>query len=170
MIDVVIKAEDQITADVLKSFFSAHKNPVSMYINQTLGMQGQPVDAGVSVDEVGNVTVSRFTTDKGYILGEVDGVNVPSIALMDYNVLPVGKRYVNWETDRLYLYIKEEQGQPDVKVGAFQTLTDAVKQINSEAVNAAIKQLRDKQAAEEKAAEKTVKRLKKLGKPVPAKA
>jgi hypothetical protein len=69
---------------------------------------------------------------------------------MDYKELKDGLRYITIEGDRIYLFVKEPQGMPDPKIGAFKTLNDAVVEFNSESVKTALKQYADKKVADEK--------------------
>ena len=167
MIDVVLKAETQEVADTVKMFLTTYKEQVVGFTNQVLSTQGQKVDAGLKVVD-NTITVYQMNPDKGFVLGEVDAL--PPLELMDYQYLPEGQRYVTIEGDRVFLFIKEPQGTPDPKIGAFKTLNDAVIEFNSESVKTALKQYSEKKAAEEKARLKDEKRAIRLGKHVSVEA
>lgn len=160
MQDLIIKAETQEVANTLKLFITTYKEQVNDFTNRVLTSQGTPVDAGVVV-EGDDLVIYQMNPNKGFVLGEITQtlpMDAP-VAVMDYSTLADGKRYVTIEGDRIFLFIKEPQGTPDPKIGAFKTLNDAVKEFNSESVKTAIKNFSDKKAAEAKEAKRTEKRL-----------
>lgn len=164
MIDVIIKAETQDVADTVKTFITTYKEQVVGFTNQVLTAQGKPVDAGLKVVD-NTITVYAMNPDKGFVLGEVvqDMDNtVDPIRLMNYTQLGDGLRYVTIEGDRIYLFLKEPQGTPDPKLGAFKTLNDAVVEFNSQSVKDAMKAYAEKKAADEKNRKKDEDRVKRI--------
>jgi hypothetical protein len=162
MIDITIKAETQDVADAAKLFLTTYKEQVVGFTNQVLQAQGAQVDAGLKVID-DTIVIYQMNPDKGFVLGEVKATEgEASIAVMKYPDLPDGQRYVTIEGDRIFLFLKEPQGTPDPKIGAFKTLNDAVTEFNSQSVKDALKNYADKKAAQEKTAKRDENRLARL--------
>lgn len=166
---ISISAETEDVKKMFIQFLSNYKVQIAQYINQVLGNNGTPVDAGVDVDTVNEtVKVYQVSPDKGFVIGNAGESSTPS--LQQYQSLPVGSRYLIYEDNRVLLYLKEETGKPDTKIGAFRTLSDAVTEFNSEEVGKALKQIAEYKAAkakEQKRTENRIARLKKQGVELP---
>jgi len=174
MIDFVVKTETEQVKNGVQMFLTTYKEQVAQFLQTVISNEGVPVDPGVHVID-GQLTIFELDPDKGYVLGETEASteDLP-LQLMKYTNLEVGKRYVIQSGDgKLYLCLKTAVGKPDPKFGAFKTLNDSVKELNSDSVKEVMTKWKEKEDAMEKVDAKTQKRLEKLasqGIQVPVKA
>lgn len=161
MIEFKINAETDKAKHALVQFLDNYKETIVTYINTIIGNDGTPVDAGITVDGDDNVTIYQLAPDKGYVLGEEKQGELP-MQLKQYKNVETGDRYIVPEQDRIVLHIKTEQGKPDVKLGVFKTLSDAVTEFNSDSVKEVIKNYNDRENAIAKREAKQEAKMKKL--------
>ncbi len=162
MEQILINAETASTKEAFVNFLQNYKVQVAQYLNALIGNDGSPVDSSLVFNADGTITVYQLAPDKGFVLGAVDG-EIP-LQVMKYASLTEGQKYVIQEHDRQVLFVKEPKGSPDFKVGVFKTLSDAVTELNSDAVNKEVQNAKDRKAALAKTAERTENRLRRLGK------
>lgn len=139
-----ISVENREVGQAVKGFFANYKAPIMEYLTQFLGQGGAiKVDPGITVSNEGEISVYQVTPDKGPVLAEVENTGPYDLALVPYSEVPVEVKYVIQEKERLGLYWKRPEGEADIKLGLFKSLEDAVSEIDSEGVNAAIKNAQD---------------------------
>jgi hypothetical protein len=164
MQDLIIKAENQLVEEAIKNFLLAYNDKVCEYLNLYISERGQRADATITEEDVG-IVIRQVAIDKGWVLGSNDG---STVELMKYNDVEHNKKYILFNNDKLYLYLKRAPDFTDVKVGHFKSLNDAVLNINGQDVQLAVAQTEEKVRALSKAearAEKRAAKLKKLKKP-----
>jgi len=157
MIELKINAESEPVKAALTEFIKSYKEAICDYINLELRDKGNLADSYITVDK-DVLTVYQVTPEKGYVLGEIDDIS--KWEMIKWSVLEQDKLYIKNTKEGLTLYIKSEQGIPDVKIGQFKSLDDAVTQMESESVRTAILSARESK----KAQLKQIKKLEKLGK------
>lgn len=165
MIDLTIKTETEAVKNGTQMFLTTYKEQLSQFLQTVISNDGTPVDPGVHMID-NQLTIFELDPDKGYVLGETkESTEELPLQLMKYTNLEVGKRYVIQSGDgKLYLCLKQPIGKPDPKFGAFKTLNDSVKELNSDSVKDVMTKWAEKEAATLKGEEKTQKRLERLNK------
>lgn len=163
MIDLIIKTETEAVKNGTQMFITTYKEQVSQFLQTVISNDGVPVDPGIHVID-GQLTIFELDPDKGFVLGETEtSTEELPLQLMKYTNLTDGKRYVIQSGDgKLYLCLKTPIGKPDPKFGAFKTLNDAVKELNSDSVKEVMTKWREKEDAMAKAEAKTQRRLERL--------
>jgi len=165
MIDLTIKTETEQVKNGTQMFLTTYKEQLTQFLQTVISNEGVPVDPGVHVID-GQLNIFELDPDKGFVLGETEASteDLP-LQLMKYTNLEEGKRYVIQSGDgKLYLCLKTAVGKPDPKFGAFKTLNDSVKELNSESVKEVMTKWKEKEEATAKIDAKTEKRLAKLEK------
>lgn len=157
MIKFNIEAQTELVKEGFINFVSNYRETFAEQLNTMLTHAGEQSDVAIEFSN-GQLQIFQFAPDKGYVLGEVEG-DLP-IQLVQYSSLSEGQKYVVPTGDRLILFLKKSKERPDVKLGAFKSINDVVKDFNSEGVKQAIAAWEQK----EKAEEKDRKRAEKLGK------
>ncbi len=162
MIEQTIKSETQAVADAFKTLVNSQRENMSGFINTIIsGENGTPSDAAIEVDPDG-ITVYQFAPDKGYVLAEVEGQDVP-VQLARYKNLADGAKYLATQKDGPVVFcVKTKAGTPDAVLGRWKTLNDAIADYTSEPVKVQYKKWLDYQEILAKEATKTEARLKKL--------
>lgn len=161
MIDYVVKVENKFVGDAIGLFFDNYKEHLATFLNNVLKNETGSADAFISKTENGVIQVYQTAPDKGKVLGQVDG----TVILTDYTALPVDAKYVVYDGQHLALYLKQPDGQSDIKIGRFANLNDVVQQIDSESVRdtiATVKSAINNAEIDRKKAEKKAAKLKKL--------
>lgn len=162
MIKFEVTASNQHVKDAFLNFLTNYKDTISEYLNTVIANQGQPADAGVEVGDDGNVTLFQIAPDKGLIIAESPDAATP-LAIVRYKELAVGSKYLMPKGERIGLFMKTAEGEQDPYFGTFKNLNDVVKGLSSKEVADGIKQWNNYRAAKEKEAERTKKRLARLG-------
>lgn len=157
MTDLRINADSEAVRDALEMFLSTYKEQVCEYINLELRDKGQLVDSGMTKN--GDVlTFHQVAEDKGFVLAETGGF--PPVEIQKYTTVGEDELFIRSTKNGLTLFIKSESGIPDVKIGEFKTIDDAVTEFNSDSVTKAVLAARESK----KQQLKQIKKLKKLGK------
>lgn len=157
MIDLVIKVENKFVGDAVNLLFENYKEQFAVFLNNVLKNETGSADAFISKDDSGIINVYQTAPDKGAVLGQVDG----TVVLIQYSTLPDDSKYVVFDGQNLVLFLKQPAGIPDIKIGRFANINDAVSQIDSESVTttiATIKSAIKNADVERKKLEKQVKK------------
>lgn len=134
MQDFTIRVENDKIKYALTLFLDNYKDSVKQFINNVLRNEEGACDSEILKKEGDIYEVYEVAPDKGWVLGEYLGV----LAMKPYNEVNLGGKYITSGPNGLDLFLKEPEGQPDLKVGRFISLNDAVKELNSESVQQAI--------------------------------
>jgi hypothetical protein len=156
MIDLTFRVQDAKTKQVVTLFFDNYKDSVVQFINNVLKGEGVPTDAFIQKGEDGIYSIYREAADKGWVMGEADSALTISL----YSKLEVGTKYVTTDGDKLALFVKEPDGDIDLKVGNFLNLNDAVDQLNSEEVKVAVDKAFERRDAQKKVEEELARKAK----------
>ena len=134
MIDLTIKVENKAVGNAVNLLFDNYKEQFAVFLNNVLKNETGNADAFITKDEQGVINVYQTAPDKGSVLGQVDGV----VSLTQYSTLPVDSKYVTFDGQNLILFLKQEEGVTDLKIGRFANLNDVINQIDSESVTTTI--------------------------------
>lgn len=163
MIDYVVKVENKFVGDAVGVLFDNYKEHFVTFLNNVLKNETGSADAFITKSAEGQIEIYQTAPDKGKVLGQVDG----TVVLTDYSNLPTDGKYVLYDGQHLVLFLKQPEGQSDIKIGRFANLNDAVQQIDSESVQdtiATVKSAIKNAEVERKKVEKKAAKLKKLTK------
>lgn len=162
-VNFTVAAETPAMKDAFVQFIDNYKDTITGYLNSVPSEPGMKIDASIEVKD-GVITVFQIAPNKGFILGETaEGSDLP-VKLMDYKELPVGLKYLLPKEGKMALFLKTEEGKPDVQLGMFLSMNDSVKEFHSQSVKDALKRYNDHQKALKKEEERTKNRLRRLGK------
>jgi len=135
-----IQFENETVRGAFETFVKNYKEPICQFLNTFLKTEGYPVDSFISVTD-DTITIYQTAPDKGEVLFREEGST--TLTLGGYLSIPVGSTYATIESGSLWLFLKEAEGEPDIKVGQFKNLNDAVKDWDSDSVKDALKQVRE---------------------------
>lgn len=158
MIDFTIKCDTEAGRDAVAMFVKTYKEQMAEYVNLELRDKGQLVDSGFIIGEDGTLTLFQVAEDKGYVLAHMD--EVPYWEVKKLQNVGDDEPFIRMTKNGLTLFLKSEAGIPDLKVGEFKTIDDAVTEFSSESVAKAIAAA----LASKKEQLKQIKKLLKLGK------
>lgn len=134
MLDLVIKVENRFVGDAVNLLFDNYKEQFAVFLNNVLKNETGSADAFITKDEQGVINVYQTAPDKGNVLGQVDGV----VVLTQYSTLPVDAKYVVFDGQHLTLFLKQDEGVSDIKIGRFANINEVVTQIDAENVQITI--------------------------------
>lgn len=157
MIDLQIKVENVAVRDAVVLFFDNYKESIATFLNNVLKNETGSADAFVRKNTNGQLEIYQSAPDKGKVLGQIDG----SVILTDYSNLPLDAKYVVFDGQGLVLFLKQPEGQSDIKIGRFANITDAVTEIDSESVETTIQTIKSAIRNAEVEREKVAKQAKK---------
>lgn len=150
----VIKFENDTIRGAFESFVRNYKGNIESYLNMVLSNDGVPVDAFIST-EGDSITVYQQAPNKGIVLAMVgDALNLGAYLDVEDEGL-----YGIVENGSIFLYYKQPKGTPDVKLGQFKTLSDAVKDWKSESVTKRVDEVKEYLVKQKSARENGVKKL-----------
>lgn len=133
--------ENNIVREAFETFVKNYKEPICQFLNTFLKTEGVPVDAFIDVTD-NTIKVFQLAPDKGEVLYE----NTDKVVVLGaYTDVKKDQKYAVLENGALWLFLKESEGEPDMKIGQFKNLTDAVKDWNSTSVEDTVKQVREYQ-------------------------
>lgn len=135
-----LRFENSTVRMAFETFVKNYKEPVCQFLNTFLKTEGVSSDAFIDVTD-DTITVYQLAPDKGEVLLE----SPSGVTLGKYTSVETGSKYAVLEGGALWLFLKEGEGEPDIKVGQFKSLSDASKDWNSTSVEDTIKQVREYQ-------------------------
>jgi hypothetical protein len=137
-----------------------YKDQFAIFLNNVLKNEVGASDVLIEKGEDGVFKVWQSAPDKGYVLAQVDG----KVQLHEYKTLSTDTKYVVFDGQKLALFLKEEDGTPDSKVGLFLNLNEVVNQIDSPSVQEAIQTVKSNKINDEVIAKQVEKRIRKATK------
>jgi hypothetical protein len=152
-----VQAETNEAKTAFVQFVDNYKETITGYLNTVMKAAGTPVDSGIEVKD-GMIRVFQLAPDKGWVIGETTTGDLP-VAIMKYEDVTVGLKYLLPHEEKMALYLKTESGDADVRLGLFKTLNDSIKEFHSESVKTVLKQYHSHQQKLEAEKIATEKRL-----------
>lgn len=158
MIEVPILAENEQVKTAVLSFIGMYREIFIEYLNQTLYHDGQPVDAGISLNEDGSIDVYQLAPDKGLVVVWTKEDEKVPVQFAQYADVPEDTVYVVQERDSSSTFLKTPDGEPDLKLGVFKRFPDVViaakDPIVKEQIAERIKAVKAEKAAKQKKIDK----------------
>ena len=138
MEQITLNVEDSHVKYAVELFFENYKDQVKVFLDNVLRGETGSSDSEIIKGEDGTITIYRTSPDKGWVLAEVlAGEYSAPLAPQKYTELPAGIKYVLFDGDKLALFLKEPEGEPDLKIGKFANLNLAFEDLSSEDVKSA---------------------------------
>lgn len=157
MVEIKLNAENEATAKAFIAFIAAYKEHICTAVNLELRDSGHLADSYITVEDT-TINIWAVAPEKGWVLGEVDDIS--KWEMIQWKYLEEDKLYIRQLKEGLTLFLKSEKGIPDVKIGQFISLDDAVTNVSSKNVMDAVAAAK----ASKKEQLKQIKKLQKLGK------
>ncbi len=132
----ILQVEDVKVGEAFMLFLDNYKDAVTQFMNNIMKGELGSSDAAI-IKEDGVYSIYRTTPNKGWVLAEEKGAPV-KFQVKEYSSLETGAKYIVQEGDKLALFVKEPEKEPDLKVGMFGNLNDAFSNIDDQEVSDAV--------------------------------
>jgi len=160
MTEIIIKADTDAVKKSFISFVKSYKEAICDYLNLDLRDTGYLADSWITVEN-DELIAYQVAPEKGYVTGENQDKShgASPWVIIKWDKLPEGAKYIKHIKSGLTMYIKSEHGIPDLKIGEFKSIDDAVVEINSESVKNAVSAALESKKAQLKAMAKANKQV-----------